>query len=95
MHSLLADPWVAAQIDAAIAPYRELWPPEAVTAFREEMAATLALHPMASRLFHEAAPAEILGDSGEVSVTGGTPAALAASGERSAAAGGARGTGAR
>lgn len=31
MHPLLEDPWVAAQIDAAIAPYRSAWPASAET----------------------------------------------------------------
>ena len=69
MHPLLADPWVAAQIDAAVAPYRKLWPPEAVEAFREEMARTLATHPTAARLLKEARPTAV-DPSGEVNVAG-------------------------
>jgi hypothetical protein len=69
MHPLLSDPWVAAQIDAAVAPYRDLWPPEAIEAFREEMATTLATHPTASRLLREARP-KLADPSGEVHVTG-------------------------
>jgi hypothetical protein len=91
MHPLLADPWVAAQIDAAVAPYRKLWSPEAIAAFREEMATTLSVHPMASRLLREAAPSEIQGSSGEVNVAG---EALAPEEHRPAARAG-RGTGTR
>jgi hypothetical protein len=95
MHPLLADPWVAAQIDAAIAPYRQLWPPEAITAFREEMASTLALHPMASRLLREAMPGEVKDSSGEVGLAGKTPAEAPGPNEQRPAAGGERGTGNR
>ena len=70
MSSLLSDPWVAAQIDAAVAPYRKLWPPEAVEAFREEMARTLETHPTMSRLLRETRP-EVVESSGEVRVAGG------------------------
>ncbi len=69
MHPLLADPWVAAQIEAAVAPYRKLWPAEAIEAFREEMAITLATHPTAARLLKEARPTA-LDPSGEVNVAG-------------------------
>jgi hypothetical protein len=68
MHPLLADSWVAAQIDAAVAPYLGLWPPAAVAAFRDEMAATLATHPAAIRLLSELHPGTET--SGEVRVTG-------------------------
>lgn len=94
MHPLLADPWVAAQIDAAVAPYRHLWPPEAITAFREEMATTLALHPMASRLLREARPSELQETSGEMSLAGKPAEPLAPAGHLPAAPG-ARGTGTR
>lgn len=73
MHPLLADPWVAAQIDAAVEPYRKLWPPGAVEAFREEMAITLATHPTVSRLLRETRP-DATDTSGEIRVTGAVPA---------------------
>jgi hypothetical protein len=72
MHPLLADPWVAAQIEAAIAPYRKLWPDAAIEAFREQMAATLATHPAAIRLLREARPIPVE-PSGEVYLTGAGP----------------------
>lgn len=69
MHPLLADAWVAAQIDAAVAPYRDIWPAEAVAAFREEMALTLATHPAARRLLAEARPQQVE-PSGEMPTAG-------------------------
>lgn len=50
MHRLLSDPWVAAQIDAAVAPYRGKWTERQIEIFREKAAHMLAEHPDASRL---------------------------------------------
>jgi hypothetical protein len=50
MHPYLSDPWIAEQIDAAIAPYRGKWTERQIEAFREKMAWTLASHPTARRL---------------------------------------------
>lgn len=66
MHPLLKDPWVAAQIDAATAPYRRLWTEDELQAFREQMAETLATHPEAARLLRLAHPG-IVDQSAEVS----------------------------
>ena len=56
MHPLLKDPWVAAKIDSATAPYRRLWTEDQLRAFREQMAETLASHPKAARLLRLAHP---------------------------------------
>lgn len=73
MHPLLADPWVAAQIDAAVEPYRKLWPAEAIEAFREEMAITLETHPAAQKLMRQARPA-VVERSEELPTGGKAPA---------------------
>ena len=67
MHPLLKDPWVAAQIDAATAPYRRLWTEDQLRAFREQMAETLASHPKAARLLRLAHPG-IVDQSSEVAI---------------------------
>jgi hypothetical protein len=67
MHPLLKDPWVAAQIDAATAPYRRLWTEDQLRAFREQMAETLASHPKAARLLRLAHPG-LLDQSAEVPI---------------------------
>lgn len=85
------DPWLAAQIDLAIAPYRKLWPPEAVEAFRIEMAATFATHPEAQRLLREARPDKTEA-SGEVRVGGNLPEADVARAAKAGRAGGAGGS---
>jgi hypothetical protein len=38
MHPLLADPWVAARVDAAVAPYRALLSGEDLAFLRDELA---------------------------------------------------------
>jgi hypothetical protein len=67
MHPLLKDPWVAAQIDAATAPYRRLWTEDELQAFREQMAETLASHPEAARLLRLAHPG-LVDQSAEVPI---------------------------
>ena len=67
MHRLLADPWVAAQIDAAVEPYLRLWTEREVALFREQMAETLATNPAAVAALRDAHPA-IVDESGEAPV---------------------------
>jgi len=67
MHRLLADPWVAAQIDDAVAPYRRVWTEEEITIFREQMAETLATNPTAIAALRDAHPG-IVDESGEARV---------------------------
>jgi len=59
MHPLLADPWVAARIDAAVAPYRGLLPDADLVFLREELAERLATDEHAARLFRRAAPRHV------------------------------------
>ncbi|WP_206079579.1 hypothetical protein [Polyangium spumosum] len=59
MHPLLADPWVAARIDAAVAPYRDLLPSADVDFLRDELAERLATDEHAARLLRRAAPRHV------------------------------------
>ncbi len=56
MHPLLEDPWVAAQIDAALDKHRHALTPRQIQAFREKMAWTFANHPLAKRILEQARP---------------------------------------
>lgn len=70
MASALDDPWLAAQVDAAIAPYKDRWPPEAVAIFREEIAESIKRDPMLVRFFQEAHPDQSSNSSDVASVFG-------------------------
>ncbi|MDI3287890.1 hypothetical protein [Polyangium sp. 15x6] len=59
MHPLLADPWVAARIDAAVAPYRDLLPSADLDFLRDELAERLATDEHAARLLRRAAPRHV------------------------------------
>jgi hypothetical protein len=65
VHPLLADPWIAAQIDAAMAPYAGRLPSEEVAWMREQLAETLAESDTAAELLQRAKPA-VVEQSGEV-----------------------------
>ncbi len=65
MHPLLDDPWVAAQIDAAVAPYVGRLPAREVAWMREQLAETLASNDKAANLLRRAKPA-VVEQSGEV-----------------------------
>lgn len=69
MPSPHTDPWIVAELEAAVAPYRGIWPEEAIAAFQREVLATLTSHPTMIRLLSEARPATA-DPSGEVRVTG-------------------------
>ncbi len=96
MHPLLAHPWVAAQIDAAVAPYLKLWPPAAVEAARDEMAETLLRSSVGTALLRRAG-ALPMGDSGDIYLDGGrvVSAPPAASAGQGAPRGGRHGSGMR
>lgn len=87
MHPLLDDPWVSAQIDAAVAPYVGRLPAGEVAWMREQLAETLASNAKAADLLHRAKPA-VVEQSGEVrrQATGATVTPIAAA-RRSKAAG--------
>ncbi|MDC0741514.1 hypothetical protein [Polyangium mundeleinium] len=59
MHPLLADPWVASRIDAAVAPYRDLLAREDLEFLRNELAERLATDEHAARLLRRAAPRHV------------------------------------
>jgi len=59
MHPLLADPWIAAQIDAAVAPYVGRLPENEVAWMREQLADTLATDERAVRLARRVRPAQV------------------------------------
>jgi hypothetical protein len=65
MHPLLADPWIAARVDAAVAPYVGRLSAGEIAWMREQLAETLSADPAAAKLLHRAKPAEI-DESGEV-----------------------------
>ncbi len=65
MHPLLADPWIAARIDAAVAPYVGRLPPDQVAWMREQLAETLASDETGKELLARAKPA-LVEQSGEV-----------------------------
>ncbi|MDI1444409.1 hypothetical protein [Polyangium sp. 6x1] len=67
MHPLLANPWVAARIDAAVAPYRGLLPSEDLDFLRDELAEGLATDEHAARVLRRAAPRHVE-ESGEAFV---------------------------
>lgn len=65
MHPLLADPWIAAQIEAAVAPYVGRLSAREVAFMREQLAETLASDERAARLVRRARPV-VVEESGEV-----------------------------
>ena len=65
MHPLLADPWIAAQVDAAVAPYVGRLPAAEVAWMRDQLAETLASDERAAKLLRRARPT-VVEQSGEV-----------------------------
>ena len=65
MNSLLSDPWIAARIDEAVAPYVGVLPPDEVAWMREQLAETLATDEHAAQILQGARPREV-DRSGEV-----------------------------
>lgn len=66
MQGLLADPWIRAQIDAAVEPYVGRLPAEEIAWMREQLAETLATEPGAADLLRRARPRAPVERSGEV-----------------------------
>ncbi|WP_437679390.1 hypothetical protein [Sorangium sp. So ce131] len=62
--SLLDDPWIAAQVDAAVAPYVNRLPAHEVAWMREQLAEVLQHDEEAMRLLRRAHPREV-DESGE------------------------------
>ncbi|MFO0756906.1 MAG: hypothetical protein U0359_10460 [Byssovorax sp.] len=82
MHPLLEDPFVAAKIEAAVAPYAERLSPEQIAWMKDQMAASLADHDKAATLLRRARPIDV-DESGEVRKDG-APAAAQATGTEGA-----------
>lgn len=59
------DPWLTAQIDAAVAPYKERLSEGEIAWMRQQLAEVLAGDPKASRLVRRARPISV-DESGEV-----------------------------
>ena len=75
-HPLLSDPWIAEQIEAALAPYAGRLPARELDWMREQLAETLTQDEQASRLLRQAHPREV-DQSGERLAPGATdPATL-------------------
>jgi hypothetical protein len=56
MHPLLEDPWIAAQIEAAVAPYEGSLSAEELAWMRDQIAETLATDEKAALLLRRARP---------------------------------------
>ena len=56
MHHLLADAWVAAAVDDAVAPFQDLLPPEELSWMRERLADLLEQDPEANATLAGARP---------------------------------------
>lgn len=65
MRLLLFDPWIAAQIDEVVAPYKGLLTPEDIAWMRDQLAQILATDETAAALLRGARPREV-DQSGEV-----------------------------
>jgi hypothetical protein len=73
VHRLLDDPWVAARIDEAVAPYVGRLSAVEIDWMRDQLAETLASDPAAAKLLQRARPS-VIDESGKVEV-GGAPSA--------------------
>jgi hypothetical protein len=65
MHPLLEDPWIAAEVEAAVAPYVGRLSDREVAWMRDQLAETLASDEHAMRLARRARP-PVVDESGEV-----------------------------
>ncbi len=75
MHPLLEDPWIAAQIEAAIAPYAGRLSEEELAWMRDQLAETMASDEKAALLLRRARPV-MISESGEVRRDSGLEARL-------------------
>ena len=67
MSSLLSDPWIATQVEAAVAPYVGRLPASEIAWMRERLAETLDSDPRAAELLRRAHPREV-DESGDIAV---------------------------
>jgi hypothetical protein len=68
------DELVEQKVDAALAPWAGLLPPEALQEFREQLEDFLTTHPVMERMVGQVLPAPVVASSGEVDA-GGAPVA--------------------
>lgn len=73
MHGLDTDPWIEAQIDAAVAPYAGRLPAEEIAWMRERLAEALATERLGQELVRRARP-RVVERSGEVATGGAAEA---------------------
>lgn len=83
MNPLLADPWIAAQIDEAVAPYRGRLPEAELAWMRDQLAEVLASDEAAARVLRRAHPRPV-DASGVVASAGAGEAAVPARARRGA-----------
>ena len=74
MHPLLDDPWISAQVEAAVAPYVGRLSDAELSWMRDQLAETLASDEKAALLLRRARPVEV-DESGEVRRDSGHDAA--------------------
>ncbi|MEJ7729881.1 MAG: hypothetical protein WKG00_11735 [Polyangiaceae bacterium] len=60
------DELVAAMVERALAPWRELLPAEALAAMRHQLEDFITTHPAMDRMVQQLAPAKVVASSGEV-----------------------------
>jgi hypothetical protein len=65
MHPLLADPWIAAQVEDAVRPWVGRLSAGEIAWMRDQLAETLATDERAAQLLHRARP-RVVEESGEV-----------------------------
>jgi hypothetical protein len=65
MHPLLADPWIAAQVEDAVRPYLGRLSAAEIAWMRDQLAETLSTDERAAKLLHRARPT-VVEESGEV-----------------------------
>jgi len=70
MHPLLEDPWIRAQVEAAVAPYQGRLSEAELTWMRDQLAETLASDDKAALLLRRARPV-LIQESSEVRRDGG------------------------
>jgi hypothetical protein len=72
------DPFIEAEIERAIAPYRALLAPDALDEFRDALRDALTAHPVAVDLVGRLRPRAAVAESGDVVAGGSTSAASSA-----------------
>jgi hypothetical protein len=78
MHPLLEDPWFAARLDAALAPFRDRFTERQQAALRQKIASIFSTHPAARRVLLRERPGLVatLGAPPFAAPAGDTPPSL-------------------